>query len=176
MKKLLSKDFFDRPGLVVARELLGKYLVRQAGSREIAVMITEVETYGGPGDLASHARFGNLGRSKPMWERGGTIYVYFCYGVHWMLNVVVGEAGEPGAVLIRGVEGASGPGRLTKLLKIDKKLNGIPLGKKSGLWIEDRGVKVSPKDIKKTPRIGVTYAGDWAKKPWRFVLKKKGEH
>ena len=97
--------------------------------------------------------------------------MYFSYGMHWMLNLVTGKKGYPSAVLIRAVEGVVGPARLTKYLHIDKKLNTLPLTKKSGLWVEDRGVVIQPRDIVCTPRIGVSYAGDYVKKPWRFVIK-----
>lgn len=115
-----------------------------------------------------------------MFEEAGTIYVYFTYGMHWMLNIVTEEKGCPTAILIRGTENISGPARLTKRLQIDKSLNGKKLGKKSGLWIEsDLKIKnskpASPAGrlkIVRTPRIGVSYAGKiWANKPYRFILK-----
>ncbi len=179
-KKVLAAEFFDRPTLTVARELIGKYLVRKVGGkaspvgrtrpREIALMIEETEGYDGPKDLACHARSGKTKRNWPMFEKAGTIYVYFTYGMHWMLNLVTGEKEYPAAVLIRGAGGVVGPARLTTYLKIDKKLNALTLSKKSGLWVEDRGVIINPRQIKRTPRIGVNYAGSYALKPWRFVL------
>ncbi len=171
MKKLIKKEFFERNALVVARELLGKQLVRRLGTREVSVMITEVEAYFGFKDQASHAYRGPTLRNSPMWGPAGHIYVYFTYGMHWMLNFTVGKAGYPAAILIRGVEGAAGPARLTKLLKIDKRLNGLPLGKKAGLWLEDRGVVVPKSEIKRGPRVGVDYAGPYKLKPWRFTLR-----
>lgn len=171
MKKRLGKEFFDRPALAVARELIGKYLVRRMDGEEIAAMITETEAYFGERDLASHARHGKTLRNAPMWGEAGVLYVYFCYGAHWMLNVVTGKEGHPAAVLIRGVEGASGPGRLTKRLSIDGSLGGMRMGKRAGLWIEDRGATVPRGRIKKTPRVGVAYAGEYAKKEWRFALE-----
>ncbi len=180
MRKVLSPAFFDRSMLTVARELLGKYLVHKIGKKEIALMIMETEAYGGLNDLASHSRSGMTARNAPMFDRAGTIYVYFTYGIHWMLNVVCGKAGHPAAVLIRALSPLqtqvckdvvlNGPAKLTKFLKIDKKLNGTMLGKAAGLWIEDRGVRINPKDIKKTPRIGVNYAGAYKSKLRRFVL------
>lgn len=156
----------------VARDLLGKYLVRQFGSKKIALMITEVEAYVGINDKACHASCGKTERNKVMFEEGGEWYVYFTYGMHWMLNIVTGPKYYPAAVLIRGTDKVTGPARLTKYLKIDKKLNASLAGAKSGLWIEDRGYKVKPSEIKKTPRIGVDFAGPvWAKKPWRFCLQ-----
>lgn len=136
-------------------------------------MILETEAYDGPKDKACHARSGRTGRNFPMFERASTIYVYFTYGMHWMLNLVTGVKEYPAAVLIRGVESVNGPGRLTKYFSIDKELNAQKLGKRSGLWVEDRGVVISKKDIKRTGRIGVAYAGIWAKKPYRFVVGSK---
>jgi len=171
VRKILTHNFFDRPTLTVAQELLGKYLVRKVGNKEIALMITETEAYGGLKDLASHSRSGMTKRNYPMFGKPGTIYVYFTYGMHWMLNLVCGKHGHPAAVLIRAAGGVVGPARLTKALKIDKKLNATMLGKTSGLWVEDRGVRVTASQIVKGPRVGVDYAGLWAKKPWRFVLR-----
>lgn len=171
MRKILTEKFFNRSALKVAKELLGKFLVRRLGKKEIALMITEVEAYDGPKDKASHASRGKTERNKVMFGEAGNWYVYFTYGMHWMLNIVTGPKNYPAAVLIRGAGEISGPARLTKFLKIDKKFNGQPANKKTGLWIEDRGVKISPKIIKRNKRIGVAYAGDWADKPYRFTLK-----
>jgi DNA-3-methyladenine glycosylase len=171
MKKILRPEFFNRPTLTVAQDLIGKFLVRSINGKDVALMITETEAYDGFHDLASHAHRGKTVRNTPMFGEPGTIYVYFTYGIHWMLNLVCGEKEYPAAVLIRGLESVVGPARLTKFLKIDKSLNAKMLGKKSGLWVEDRGVKVSPKDIARTPRIGINYAGKYVHKPWRFVLK-----
>lgn len=173
MKKVLGPDFFDRPTLLVAKELIGKYLVRKAGNKTVALMIVETEGYDGFKDQASHAHRGQTPRNTPMFDGPGTIYIYFTYGMHWMLNLVCGKKEYPAAVLIRGVEGVVGPARLTKFLKIDKSLNHKPLGKKAGLWIEDRGVIIRPRDVAATPRIGIGYAGDYVEKPWRFVIKSK---
>jgi len=199
MSKVLPSAFFDRPTLTVAKELLGKYLVRKVGSKVVALMITETEAYHGFSDLASHARRGKTPRNTPMFDHPGTIYVYFTYGMHWMLNLVCGKKEFPAAVLVRGLSSAAtaqraalkaakdprftarhtvaasllnGPAKLTKFLQIDKSLNHQMLSKKTGLWVEDRGVIVRPRNIVRTPRIGIAYAGEYAKKPWRFVLKK----
>lgn len=171
MKRVVDKAFFDRRALTVARELLGKYLVRKIGTKQIALMITETEAYDGFNDLASHARRGKTPRNTPMYGKAGGIYVYFTYGMHFMLNLVCGKEEYPAAVLIRGAGDIVGPARLTKALAIDKNLNGLTLGKKAGLWVEDRGAIIKSSEIARTPRIGVAYAGEWAKKPWRFVLK-----
>ena len=118
-------------------------------------MIIEVEAYDGERDLACHARVGPTGRTAVMYGPGGFWYVYLCYGVHEMLNLVVGPPGWPAAVLIRGIEGCSGPGRLTRLLGIDRRLNREPASRTSGLWIEDRGVRVPSRLIEAGPRRGV---------------------
>lgn len=158
--------------LALARSLLGKFLVRRlSDGAEDARMITEVEAYDGEHDLACHARAGRTARTAVLYEPGGVWYVYLCYGIHEMLNLVVGPRDWPAAVLIRGVEGASGPGRVTKALGIDRRLNRQAAGPESGLWLEDRGVRVVKARVQITPRIGVDYAGEeWAGKPWRFVL------
>ena len=166
MVRILPPSFFSRPVLTVAEELLGKYLV--AGSE--SHMITEVEAYDGPEDRACHGCRGRTPRTEPMFGPGGHWYIYFIYGMYWMLNIVTNEPGYPAAVLIRGVEGFDGPGKLTKALKIDKRFNGMPAAESTGLWIEDRGVKIAPSRMQRTPRIGVSYAGPWAKKLYRFVL------
>lgn len=169
MRKVLNKNFFNRKTLVVAKDLLGKYLVRKIGKKIVREKITEVEAYVGPHDLACHSARGRTTRNEPMYSEAGTIYVYFTYGMHWMLNIVTEKKDFPSAVLIRGTQNIYGPARLTKALKIDKRLNGKHLGKKSGLWIEN-GEKKNWK-ILRTPRIGIHYAGPiWRNKKYRFVL------
>lgn len=166
--KILQKEFFEQNTLLVAERLLGKFLVRN----KEAYMITEVEAYDGFDDKASHASRGETPRNKVMFGEAGVWYVYFVYGMHHMLNIVTGPEKYPAAVLIRGVEGVSGPARLTKALQIDRAMNESKAEKKSGLWIEDRGIAVAKKQIERTPRIGVDYAGpEWAGKKWRFALK-----
>ncbi|MBD3248161.1 DNA-3-methyladenine glycosylase [Candidatus Falkowbacteria bacterium] len=170
--KILKKDFFKRPTLIVAKELIGKYLVKKVDGKEMALMITEVEAYDGPRDKASHASRGMTDRNAIMFAEGGYIYVYLCYGMYNMLNFVTGEKDYPAAILIRGVEGFDGPGKLTRHLKIDRSFNKMEICPKSGLWVEDRGEVIAKKDIIRTPRIGVDYAGEiWKNKPYRFVLK-----
>lgn len=156
----------------MARELVGKYLVREVDGKIIRQKITETEAYVGPHDLACHSSRGKTERNKIMFLDAGTIYVYFTYGMHWMLNIVTEEKDFPAAVLIRGLEFVSGPARLTKTLQIDKNLNGQRLGKKSGLWIES-DLKIENRKLKiiRTPRIGISYAGEWVDKPYRFLLK-----
>lgn len=177
MRRVLGVRFFERPALVVARTLLGKFLVRKRGGRERAYLIVETEAYFGWQDKGSHARRGKTERNAPMFARGGIIYVYFTYGLHWMLNLVCDREHFPAAVLLRGVEAQdgriNGPAKLTKTLGIDKRLNGLKLGKTAGLWVEDRGVRVRAKDVARTPRIGIPNRGVWTGKPWRFVLRKE---
>ena len=172
MKKILKPKFFDRPTLIVAKELLGKYLVRKIGAKTIFLKITEVEVYDGFKDLASHASRGRTKRNAPMFESAGCFYVYFTYGMHWMLNIVTGPEDYPAAILIRGAGDISGPARLTKFLKIGGKFNGKEASRKNGLWFENRGKTVRKKEICRLPRVGVDYAGKiWSKKLYRFLLK-----
>lgn len=172
MRKILKKDFWQRPALAVAKELVGKYLVRKEGDRETALMIIEVEAYDGPEDKASHASRGKTLRNEPMFRSGGCFYVYLCYGMYEMLNFVTGPEDYPAAILVRGVEGADGPGKLTKRLGIGRDFNGHKIEKASGLWVEDRGVEISSRKIKRLPRVGVDYAGEvWKNKPYRFRLE-----
>ncbi|MDB6126816.1 MAG: DNA-3-methyladenine glycosylase [Verrucomicrobia bacterium] len=161
-----SASWQQRSTLRHARELLGKFLVRAGHAPR---MITEVEAYDGERDLACHARVGRTARTDVMYGPGGVWYVYLCYGIHEMLNLVVGPRDYPAAVLIRGVEGCIGPGRVTRLLGINRKLNATSAVQARELWIEDHGVRIPPRLIQATPRIGVNYAGPiWAAKPWRF--------
>ena len=146
-------------------------------------MITEVEVYDGFTDKASHATRGRTARNSIMFGPAGHWYIYFTYGMHWMLNIVTRERDYPAAVLIRAAsalnnfgepkEVISGPAKLTKFLKIDKRLNGLPASKQSGFWIEDRGI-IIPNfkfTIRSGSRVGVSYAGQyWAKRKWRFWI------
>lgn len=171
MKKVLTRLFFNRPAEIVAQELLGKFIISDCGKGEISLMINEVEAYTGPDDLACHASRGKTDRTSVMFGPAGIFYVYFVYGIHWMLNVVTGRKGFPAAVLLRGAGKMRGPARLTKFLKIDKKFNGKSAKPVNGLWFEDRGVRIKPEQIKRTPRIGVSYAGPmWSKKPQRYLV------
>lgn len=173
--ELVSPDFLQRRATVAhARWLLGKHLVRRhPDGRVEARMITETEAYDGERDLACHARAGRTARTEVMYAPGGRWYVYLCYGCHEMLNVVVGPADWPAAVLIRGVEGIPGPGRLTRALGIGRLLNGATAcSVESGLWLEDRGVRFPRGAVTAGPRVGVDFAGAvWAAKPWRFRLE-----
>lgn len=172
MKRVLSQSFFGRSAPEVAPELLGKYLIKIIDGEEQAFKITEVEAYEGLEDLASHASKGKTKRTEVMFGVAGVFYIYLIYGMYHILNVVTGKKDHPAAVLIRGVEGITGPGKLTKKLGIDKSFNIIKAERKAGMWFEDRGEKISSKDIIKSARIGVDYAGPiWAKKEYRYYLK-----
>ncbi|MBU6370834.1 MAG: DNA-3-methyladenine glycosylase [Patescibacteria group bacterium] len=173
--KLLGKKFFNRDADAVACDLIGKFIVRKTGGGEVAAMITETEAYVGPHDLASHASKGRTERTKVMFGAPGTLYVYLVYGMHLMLNIVTREEGYPAAVLVRAVTGATGPGRAAKFLHITKNMNGKLAGRKTGLWIKDWGIRIRRGAIRRTPRVGVDYAGPvWAKKKLRFILDESG--
>lgn len=170
--RVLKPEFFDRPTLTVARELLGKFLSAEMPSGRQALMITEVEAYDGFRDRASHAHKGETPRNAPMFGPAGCFYVYLVYGMHWMLNVTTGPKGYPAAVLIRGLAGVSGPARLTRKLGIDRRFDGRPSARSTGLWIEDRGTEIGPRQVCRLPRIGVDYAGEeWAGKSYRFLVR-----
>jgi DNA-3-methyladenine glycosylase len=166
---IVGPAFFDRPADIVARDLVGRTLVRRMGAKRIALPITETEAYLGPHDLASHAARGRTVRTEVMYGPSGTLYVYLVYGLHWMLNVVTGPAGYPAAVLIRGAGSFSGPGRLARALAINQSLNGKQAVPQSGLWFEHG---TGAQDVTATPRIGVDYAGPrWSARKLRFVLR-----
>ena len=162
--------FFDRPADRVARELLGCQLaVRGEDGWVTRHVVFEAEAYLGQHDLACHAARGMTARNAVMFGPAGFWYVYLCYGMHWMLNVVTGGEGVPAAVLLRGVGAHVGPGRLTRALGIDRQFNGRPAARRTGLWVES-GPPIPARFIERTPRIGVDYAGEWAAKPLRFVV------
>jgi DNA-3-methyladenine glycosylase len=166
----LPVAFFDRPADRVARDLLGAMLaVRGDDGRVTRHVVHETEAYLGAHDLACHGSKGMTRRNAVMFGPAGQWYVYLCYGMHWMLNVVTGAEGVPAAVLVRGAGAFTGPGRVTKGLGIDRGFDGRPAGRAAGLWFE-AGVEVPRRLIARTPRIGVGYAGEWADKPLRFVV------
>jgi len=165
----LLREFYIRDVLEVAPDLPGKILVinRDDGSRK-RLKITEVEAYRGSEDRACHAFKGRTTRTEIMYHEGGRLYIYFIYGMYWMLNIVTGDNNIPQAVLIRGVEGYSGPGKLTKSLGIDKSYYGEDLVLSERIWVEDAGLIYS---VKNSPRIGIDYAGEyWKSRPWRYYL------
>lgn len=180
MSRVIGKNFFNRDTKIVAKDLLGKFLIKRIGKKKLALMINETEAYDGFKDKASHAFKGVSKRTKVMFGNPGVFYVYLCYGMYFMLNIVTREKNYPAAVLIRGAvldnfkNNLNGPGKITKFLKIDKKLNSQKLNMKTGLWIEDRGVKIKKNEIKKTARVGVNYAGTvWSQKKLRFIIGKQ---
>jgi DNA-3-methyladenine glycosylase len=184
MKRTLTSKFFNRPTLAVARDLLGTFIVRRTRGRETALMITEVEAYDGPRDLASHASRGMTARTSIMFGPAGLFYIYFTYGIHWMVNIVTGPPGYPAAILLRAGMyrnlktghnvHVTGPARLTKFLKIDGRQNKKPAIKKTGLWFEDRGMKVHHTKVIPGKRIGVDYAGRiWSAKLYNFKFLTK---
>ncbi|MCL1815209.1 MAG: DNA-3-methyladenine glycosylase [Treponema sp.] len=168
-RRLSARDY-QKDAVTLAPWLLGKLLCRKVGKQIIKLRITETEAYYGEEDTACHAHRGKTERTAIMYENGGHAYVYLCYGVHWLLNVVSGKAGFPEAVLIRGAEEFSGPGKLTKQLQIDKSLNKENLVESKRLWIEDDRKRP---DILAAKRIGIDYASEQDKnKLWRFKVEK----
>ncbi len=165
----LNKDFFRRDALEVAPELVGKTLVRRLpDGTERRLVITETEAYCGVADTACHAHKGRTKRTETLYMDGGTVYVYLCYGMHWLMNVVTAVEETPQAVLIRACAGADGPGKLTKFLGVTGAHNHLDIASNPELWIEDEGRQV---DIITDTRVGIGYAApeDQAK-PWRFKL------
>lgn len=175
--KILSRSYFNRPTLTVARSLLGKFLVRENGAGLIAGKIIEVEAYVGPEDRASHASRGRTQRTDVMFGPAGAAYVYLIYGMHHCFNIVTEKEDYPAAVLVRAVELdgklIDGPGRVCCRMEIDRLLNRLDLTRGQQLWIEDRRSRVPSRAIGAYPRIGVDYAGAWSAKPWRFRLEDK---
>lgn len=167
--KRIGVDFFMADTVVVARNLLGKTLVRRFDDGRVnRYRITETEAYCGMADLACHASKGRTPRTEVMFGVGGKIYVYLIYGQYWLLNFVTEKEGNASAVLIRGLEGFPGPGRLGRELQLDKSFYGEELELSNRLWLE-----TAPEvaEICCSPRIGVHYAGEpWVSKPWRFNL------
>jgi DNA-3-methyladenine glycosylase len=172
----LVASFYRRPVLTVARDLLGRTLCRRLPDGTVLRgRLTEVEAYLGERDLASHARFGLTRRNRWMWEPGGLAYVYLVYGMHHCMNVVTGPEGVAQAVLLRAATSpngvpATGPGLLTKAFAIDRSLDGASFLDRAGvLWLEE-GEPVPDRAVRRTRRVGVDYAGAWAKRKLRFVL------
>lgn len=163
--------FFDRPADRVARQLLGMHLVARTPDGLQRLPVTEVEAYLGSHDLACHGSRGMTKRNATMFGPAGCWYVYLCYGMHWMLNIVTGKPGVPAAVLVRGAGHLSGPGRLTKALGIERSLDGAAATPCSGVWFEESGLQVPRRQVRRTARIGIGYAGDWVEKPLRFVFE-----
>lgn len=188
----LPREFYVRPDVVqIAKELLGKFLLSRIQDSVTGGMIMETEAYAGPEDRASHAYNNRLStRTEIMYHSGGVAYVYLCYGIHHLFNIVTNIEGIPHAVLIRAIDPSdgidlmlrrrhmkkvapnlsSGPGTLTQALGIQTSLTGTDLTGNQ-IWLEDRGIVVSENQITASPRVGVSYAGKDANKPWRFRLE-----
>lgn len=168
MNTRLTQEFFFQNALELAPSLLGKLLCRKQGKEIIKLRITETESYYGKEDTASHAYKGKTKRNEPMFEEGGVLYIYLCYGIHNLLNIVSGKKDNPEGVMIRAVENYNGPGKLTKALNISRELNKTNLSLSDELWIEDDGTKIR---YKTSPRIGINYATqEYRNKNWRFVV------
>lgn len=194
MNTRLDHSFYQNPDVVtVARQLLGKYLVTEFEGLYCSGLITEVEAYRAPDDKACHA-YNNrrTKRTEIMFWQGGVAYVYLCYGIHHLFNVVTGDADMAHAVLIRAVQAkegleimerrrgmsalkpqlSSGPGVMSKAMGITTDWTGQSLvDERSPIWIEDRGYELSDENIGESTRIGVDYAEECALWPWRFYLK-----
>ncbi len=187
----LPRSFYARPTRQVAQDLLGCRLVRLWHGQRLSGLIVEAEAYIGETDQACHARTGRTARNAVMYGSPGLAYVYFTYGMHWMLNVVTEADHFPAAVLIRALEPqegidlmlrhrpvtrpqnlASGPAKLTQALRIDQALNGVDLCNRGGeLWIET-GVPVPARSVVRGPRVGLfTTPEPWKSKPWRYCIK-----
>ena len=166
----VGPGFYAGDVLEVAPGLLGKLLCRRMDDDTVLRRrITETEAYRGVEDSACHARAGKTRRTAVMFGPGGFSYVYLCYGIHCLLNIVTGEEAQPQAALIRGVEGLNGPGRVTKALAIDRELNGVDMRGSQALWVEEDGF-VCP-EIVTGPRVGIGYAREEdQEREWRFIL------
>lgn len=167
---ILQKEYFARPATELARDLLGKLLCVRRGEEVMRCRITETECYFGEEDTACHAHKGRTPRTDTLYQQGGITYIYLCYGIHSLLNIVTGAQDHPQAVLIRGVEGASGPGRVTKALGLTTSQNRTPLCPESGIWVEDDGTPVP--DFEALPRVGIDYAAKEDRdRPWRYLAR-----
>lgn len=166
--KKLQYDFYHRECLEVARELVGKVLVHRTATGLLRLRISETEAYCGVEDTACHAHKGRTKRTEVLYAKAGTVYVYLCYGVHWLLNIVTGEKEDPQAVLIRACLDAPGPGKLTKAMQITGELNWKHVCENADLWIEDDGFQCK---IETDKRVGIGYASrEDQDRLWRFKL------
>ena len=162
----LAYAFYHRPCLEVARDLVGKILVHE-GKR---LRISETEAYCGESDTACHASRGRTKRNEVLYADAGTVYVYLCYGIHWMMNVITGDVDDPQGVLIRACLDAEGPGKLTKALDITGDRNWDNAVTSEHLWIEDDGFRCA---VETDKRVGIGYASqEDQEKLWRFKMKR----
>jgi DNA-3-methyladenine glycosylase len=193
-KNKIPLSFYQQEDVVeISRQLIGKYLFTCLEPEKVITggMIIETEAYRGADDRASHAyKNRRTQRTEVMFAEGGIAYVYFCYGLHHLFNIVTNKTGIPDAILIRAIKPeiglecmlerrkskkmgpslTNGPGSLCQALGITRAHNGIFLNE-SQIWLEDRHVNLSPESIQASPRIGIDYAGEDALKPWRFFLE-----
>jgi len=167
---IIGKEFFSRDVLEAAPDLVGKVIVRTLpDGTELRERITETEAYCGAEDKACHASKGRTKRTELLFGEPGIIYVYLCYGMHWLMNIITGEDGQPQGILIRCGQVHDGPAKLTKYLRIDGSFNGVPCWDREDIRIEDDGYR--PK-LRTAPRVGIDYAGEpWISKPWRFIAE-----
>lgn len=193
MTKIIPKKYFQNPDILfLGQDLLGKVLCTDFDEQLCKAKIIETEIYKAPEDRGSHA-FNNLrtNRTEIMYGEGGTAYIYLCYGIHSMVNIVSGPKDHAHAILIRAVEPlnnfstlkervqtkkkdillGSGPGNVCKAMGIHTKHGGEKLYTRGNIWIEEATEKIMQKEIVKGPRVGIAYAKEWAHKPWRFYLK-----
>ena len=189
---LLKRSFYNRPASIVAREILGAHLVRLIDGQCLVGMITEAEAYQGEEDLGCHAHYGKTRRNAVMYGPPGRAYIYFTYGMHWMLNAVTGQDGSPAAVLIRAIQPLEGldvfeqnrpnlahtphwldgPAKLTQAMLVDRRLNGIDLCDPNSELSITPGEAILEENVTKTARIGLyTVPEPWKSIPWRFVIK-----
>jgi len=195
--KRLNSKFYHQNTFEIARGLLGKFIIRKIGKKNLIGKIVETEAYYGPHDLASHASRGKTERTKIMFDQPGTAYIYLIYGMYYCFNIVTEAKDFPAAILIRAIEPiygfeqipknlkrplaqnsilntkiANGPGKLCRAFKIDKSLNGENLIISKKLYLaKNFKEKIKPSQIKSAKRIGVDYAGKYKDKLWRFYLK-----
>ncbi len=194
MHKKLTETFYQNFDVLrLSKQLLGKYLATSFEGKYTAGMIVETEAYRGPDDKACHAHLNRFTkRTKVMFEPGGVAYIYLCYGIHHLFNIVTANAGEPHAILVRAIDPTegietmlnrrkmsvvkpqltAGPGVLTQALGIKKQYSGISLVEQgTPIWIEDRGNNIAEDQIIASPRVGIDYAEECALWDWRFRVK-----
>ena len=172
MSRRIPAEFFHRDVLEVAPDLVGKILVHKLpDGTELRERIAETEAYRGEEDKGCHASKGRTKLTELLYGESGLIYVYLCYGMHWLMNVITGEADQPQGVLLRAGEIYNGPAKLTKNMKIDGSFNGISLLGNEEIWFEDDG---NCPRIRTASRVGIDYAGDyWKEIEWRFIADRE---
>ncbi len=188
----ITRDYFkNKDVLFLAEDLIGKYLFTFFNGQITGGIITETEAYKGITDKASHAYKGKrTKRNEAMYDRGGVLYVYLCYGIHFLTNIVTNDKDIPDAILLRAIYPThgeelmlkrlqknrmhphllNGPGKLSKALGINLNANQLPLPSRE-VWLEDRALQIATQTIQKTPRIGIDYAEEDRLLPYRFVIK-----